>query len=127
MQDKQGGRPQGIQGNVDSTLEKSDGGDVGAAGSDQGEQLTAKRNKDNFTSGETTDDTNGSSLPDNDVPESSKITVLPKSSNSANIEINGFTLKPSQPITFDLSNTNLIDITANSSGDGVEWGFEDDN
>lgn len=79
--------------------------------------------------GSATDDTTGSSLPSNDVPDGVAVVVQAKHDNSGRVAV-GLSSSPTlelaagQSMTYQPTNTDQITIQANSAGDGVNFSHE---
>lgn len=79
--------------------------------------------------GDATDDTTGSTLPTNTVPEGVSVVVQAKNGNADVVRV-GLTasptleLSPGDSVTYRVQNTDQINLVAVSNGDGVNFSHE---
>lgn len=82
----------------------------------------AVSNEAGVISGQATDDTTGTTLSSNAVPDGKAVSVKALNSNNGIIEIDGsFELEPKASVSLQVDDVSKISFTAQNSGDGVSW------
>jgi len=80
------------------------------------------QNETGVIAGDVTDDTTGSSLPSNSIPDGRTVRVQADPGNSASLLVSGsFSLQPGQGLDLGVDDTSKISFTAQSSGDELEF------
>jgi len=80
------------------------------------------QNETSVIAGAVTDDTTGSSLPSNGIPDGRTVRVQADPGNSASLLVSGsFSLQPGQGLDLGVDDTSKISFTAQSSGDELEF------